>query len=873
MKFTVKDKHFCVCTSNDILKWFVFTFLQMEDKDSLVVSVIKEVPVNRQEPDCFVLSPHPNQQTARDESSPREDISVFPQTKAAYEEECSPTSTLISLKESWTPPHNIISVSNSIAPTETEEMSVDKVDEKEKPDTEEDRYTYNKLCEEEKAEVKSSKQPCSDINRSEMTDLTKFSLEERIEPYESNTPDQVLSPLTAVAASSAERENVKDETKCTSLIQEMNEGFPPNAASESLEKVDLKIQDECTTSIVEESMDTHYVSAIQSSDFSNREKRSDLKEVLNFALEKDLEVDLCNNLKTEECTIGKGESTGLIDEKLHLEVETAKKVEALVEPKLRSVTQNRGNNANVSEEHSNIVCQGGSKKESGGPLDNIPQIQISTTKDTPDITATVPHENQSKHFIISKIEIMEPEFKECTLPLTILATNKPESEPAILQKHDVTHTSEIIIQDHIMANLLGLMPTPKGMQNDYNISLTEKVKEVAQLDDETKMFEQEQQHVKSSQQLPQMDCSSVPVINVSCADDKDDCAIINVHDSHPLQPSDTPTVPLFVVPPISVTCNENDPTLSLPTHSEWTETETSTVTQRGTKNDVSNDMPTKPENSQSAKQNLREIDAEKCTNKNTSSPLYEDLMPKFRDNVPLFSKTTEDNVTEILALKPLTEIKIENILSLEDLQKNKASVERLTSKPPTHPTLSPASLRKFTSKAAPDSDNETVKTVPIITVGDHQSDKADEDLSGGSTPTSSLSCESSPRLRRRDSLSLIRSATPEELASGARRKIFIPKTKEDGEGTVVSALDTQGKKETPYMSPSQARRAALLQAPPGQNTPPMERRSPLLSRRKATLEVPKVMEETTKEEPASTKREEKSAEKKLDPLKGNDGFL
>ncbi|KAG8012644.1 Alpha-protein kinase 3, partial [Nibea albiflora] len=169
------------------------------------------------------------------------------------------------------------------------------------------------------------------------------------------------------------------------------------------------------------------------------------------------------------------------------------------------------------------------------------------------------------------------------------------------------------------------------------------------------------------------------------------------------------------------------------------------------------------------------------------------------------------------------------------------------------------SVDKIAKEAAPDSDNDAVTTVPVITVGDRQTDKADEDLSGGSTPTSSLSCESSPRLKRRDSLSLIRSATPEELASGARRKIFIPKPKEDVEGAVVGALDTQSKKEAPYLSPSQARRAALLQAPTGQNTPPMERRSPLLSRRKVTLEVPKVVEETPTEEPVSTKREEKPA--------------
>ncbi|XP_022610342.1 alpha-protein kinase 3-like [Seriola dumerili] len=275
----------------------------------------------------------------------------------------------------------------------------------------------------------------------------------------------------------------------------------------------------------------------------------------------------------------------------------------------------------------------------------------------------------------------------------------------------------------------------------------------------------------------------------------------------------------------------------------------------------------KPEKAESRKQNLEEV-SDKSVKESTPSLLLEAPLPKVGDNVVSINKTAEDNIVpeKKNKIKPLKEAKIENSVSVEDPQKNRCTVERLSCKPPAHPSLSPASLRKFMPKAAPDSDSEAVTAVPVITVGDRQSDKADEDLSGGSTPTSSLSCESSPRLKRRDSLSLIRSATPEELASGARRKIFIPKAKDDGEGAVFGVLDTQGKKETPYMSPSQARRAALLQASTGQNTPPMERRSPLLSRRKATLEVPKVVEETPKDEPV-TKKEEKPAEKKLDPLK------
>ncbi len=119
-------------------------------------------------------------------------------------------------------------------------------------------------------------------------------------------------------------------------------------------------------------------------------------------------------------------------------------------------------------------------------------------------------------------------------------------------------------------------------------------------------------------------------------------------------------------------------------------------------------------------------------------------------------------------------------------------------------------------------------------------------------------------MKRRDSLTLIPSATPEELASGARRKIYLAKTKSEDEGS-----DTQGKRDSPYMSPSQARRAAFLQLQSGQQTPPTERRSPLMARRKVSLEVPKPKEEMA-EVTDSTKTESKPAEKeKLDPFKGN----
>uniref|UniRef100_A0A7N8WUJ8 non-specific serine/threonine protein kinase n=1 Tax=Mastacembelus armatus TaxID=205130 RepID=A0A7N8WUJ8_9TELE len=616
-------------------------------------------------------------------------------------------------------------------------------------------------------------------------------------------------------------EQTKKEDKENIQI-EKPQTTPERPPRKRLEMGDLKTQHEGPP-VVTESSEVHNLSAIQSSESDFSKERSELKGVLNSALKNDLEIMLCNSQETEENAILENKNTGERNVSLQSEIKTEKKVEKLDELEIPLVTQNEESNAKVLEELSKVVCQDGNERQLGWPLGNIPQIQISTTEDTLDITQPVPDVNQNEHFIIPKIEIMEPEFKECRLPLTILALNKPKSDPAVLQEHDAIHVSEVIIQAESKENSPGSLPT----QNNCNLSPTQKVKEVAQLDDKPEIYEREQSHVKSGEQLSQMEYALIPVKNVSLTNDKKDDASADAQVSHTLQPCHQ-----FDVSIVPVDCHENDPRLTLPAPSEWTETETSDVTRRGTKYNVDNNRTTKPE-SHSLKQNL-EVVAENSIKDSIPLP-YEALISKIGHNVPSISKT-EDNALEILKIKPLKEITIVNSVFVEDQPRNRASVEKLSSKPPIQPPLSPASARKFMSRTVADSDNEAVKAVPIITVSDRQTDKADEDLSGGSTPTSSLSRESSPRLKRRDSLSLIRSATPEELASGARRKIFIPKAKEDGDGVVVGAVDTQGKKETSYMSPSQARRAALLQTPTGQNTPPLERRSPLLGRRKATLE-------------------------------------
>lgn len=794
-----------------------FTSNQAEEKDSEVVAVIKAVSIIQQEAD----SPQINPQAERDEPFPEEDISVLSQTRDPAHKGETPTATLTSLGECWTVPHSVISAtgSHSLLPTET----VPQEEKQGEPDMEEGCSSHE-LRAEEKAEVKSNKQAFLGINGCEMTKLSTCSLESQTKARESKTPDQVLSSLLDVEAFGAEGDHVNEETKCASPIQEMNAGFPPTALPESLDKADLKMHHKPTHSRSQEITEVNDVSAMQSSSkgFTRSEGRCEENKAVDLFLVEEREHDSCDSLKTREQACLELESTEVGNESLQFEAETGKmtpgNIEEPVQPK---IAQN-----NLMEEQSNTAYQDiseiGWSGEHEWPSENIPSIQISTIEDVTDAKPAVSDLSQSDLFLIPKIEIMEPELKESTLPLTILALDKPE--PSNLQKHDATDVSD-------------LLPTQKGMQNDYHISPTEKVEEVAQLHDEA-----EKPHVERREELAQMGYASIPVINVSFTDDKEGDACVNNHASHTQQAVETPT--LFVVPPISVTCHESDPVLSLPTHTEHTEMETSADTQRGTKNDSDKKEAVKPETSQNSRQDLEESSVKE----NTSTLLYEAPKPKVGDTVPLFSKTTVDvSVAEILKLKSMKDVKTENSVSAEDPQKNRFSVERLSSKPPT----SPASLRKLVSKAAPDSDNEAA---------------AAEDLSEGSTPTSSLSCESSPRMKRRDSLTLIRSATPEELASGARRKIFIPKPKEDIDGVLAGVLDAQGKKESPYMSPSQARRASLLQA---QKTPPIERRSPLLNRRKSTLEVPKAVGETPTEEPASTKREEKSAEKKADPLKGN----
>ncbi|XP_055518581.1 alpha-protein kinase 3 [Leucoraja erinacea] len=124
---------------------------------------------------------------------------------------------------------------------------------------------------------------------------------------------------------------------------------------------------------------------------------------------------------------------------------------------------------------------------------------------------------------------------------------------------------------------------------------------------------------------------------------------------------------------------------------------------------------------------------------------------------------------------------------------------------------------------------------------------------------------SNAKMKLSDAVPTIPSATPAELASGARRKIFLPRSKqveesealaadlpalsahtkkEEGVRKVLAEGDAGHAEEEPARFPLALKRsAALLQAPAVQQNAPLERRSPTTARKMSTLEVPKLYEE------------------------------
>ncbi|XP_021442279.2 alpha-protein kinase 3 isoform X1 [Oncorhynchus mykiss] len=207
---------------------------------------------------------------------------------------------------------------------------------------------------------------------------------------------------------------------------------------------------------------------------------------------------------------------------------------------------------------------------------------------------------------------------------------------------------------------------------------------------------------------------------------------------------------------------------------------------------------------------------------------------------------------------------------------------------PDVPQPGPQTVRRFDTNGSPSSETQGSVPVPTIPLDSKSSPSKEVKVGEYSKPDSSTSVSvtesSTGLLKGSDSVSPMPSATPKELASGARRKILIPKPKGEDPGAVASQIDTQSPQREEVlrmssrlcpessspMSPGLSRRSPLLQPPNGQRTPPTERRSPLLSRRKLapTPETLRQSQEPALETTGTTKTEEKPVEKdKHNPFK------
>ncbi|XP_029313094.1 LOW QUALITY PROTEIN: alpha-protein kinase 3-like [Cottoperca gobio] len=182
------------------------------------------------------------------------------------------------------------------------------------------------------------------------------------------------------------------------------------------------------------------------------------------------------------------------------------------------------------------------------------------------------------------------------------------------------------------------------------------------------------------------------------------------------------------------------------------------------------------------------------------------------------------------------------------------------------------SVQKVPTKKVPDRQENNLQVIQQDSSMVEECSRTDS--LGNPTP------EASPLLKKRECASPIPAATPQELASGARRKILVPKGKPEEASGATSPVDNQTqKKEVPSessrlsvspvslsTSPSMSRRSPLLQ-PPGEQTSPTERRSPLLSRKKTPSET-QAPSQPPSEENHTPKTDEKPAEKdKHDPFK------
>ncbi|NWS75107.1 ALPK3 kinase, partial [Crotophaga sulcirostris] len=209
---------------------------------------------------------------------------------------------------------------------------------------------------------------------------------------------------------------------------------------------------------------------------------------------------------------------------------------------------------------------------------------------------------------------------------------------------------------------------------------------------------------------------------------------------------------------------------------------------------------------------------------------------------------------ENLPLTPRTSRRITGMINEEFV----TSKEMLASRP-----VPP----KRRSRLASEAEGPPQLPVPSIVVGSMPA-------AGAEQPPPSLPPVSLEKESPSDPPAVLPCATPEELASGARRKIYLPKPKPVGEEEEAMP-ESPGHVRSPSVSPRQSRKnAALLQSPALAPSSPAEQCSPTVTRKMATLEVPKLYEEPMgdssgdHEVPEDAKQETQPAE----PKKANNPF-
>lgn len=483
---------------------------------------------------------------------------------------------------------------------------------------------------------------------------------------------------------------------------------------------------------------------------------------------------------------------------------------------------------------------------------------------TPEIKVTVPEKvKHEEPFSVPRIDVLVSEPEQVMHPLVNeVALTQKDNEPSSEEPMCIGEKApNKYIRDGnmvITAKPLDIIPSPRE-NNVYLFPSVQKTLEVKSEHFEAQTGNREELYRVCSGWSREKDSNNIPIINIACADDITSFQEQKIENEEAVFP-DADSAQDNAAPKMQANSSCFGTTAYVESSTEKSikkkrVLDSSTVIPREvmgkTDNNASHDTNQVVEKAGS----LQKEGTEK------RNLLVTQLSS---DIISAFSSKACNNITAC-DTKVCPEKESKPDPDVDRFQRDKPAIEKLgltTPVGPTLPPLSPASLRRLMAKNNPNLEGQG-STVCILGDG---SEKKGED-SRCSTPTSTQSCENSPKMKRRDSLTLIPSATAEELASGARRKIYLAKTKSEDETS-----DIQSKRDSPYISPSQARRAAFLQLQSGQQTQHIEKRSPLLCRRKTTVEVHTPKEEPSEETNMSNTNSKPAEKEKLDPYKGNSFF-